>query len=321
MTVRRLAPDSLQPESFAFTPENLSWAKKRMALYPKGKQQSAVLSLLMRAQEQEGWLSRAAIEVVAELIGMAKIRVLEVATFYTQFQLQPVGSRAHVQVCGTVPCLLCGSEKLRAVCKQKIHPEPHRRNAEGTLSWEEVECLGACVNGPVVMIGEDTYEDLTPERLEEIIDAFARGEGDTVPVGSQTGRQFSAPASGPTTLTEIDGAKPARASVRKTKSAAKRKKPAAASEQKAPFAAPEGEADDLKLIAGVGPVLEKKLNDFGVTQYAQIAAFKKADIDRLDTALNFKGRIGRENWVEQAKALAEGGIAGYRKVFKKDPRR
>ncbi len=318
MSVRRLAPDSLQPERFAFTRENLIWAKKRMALYPKGRQQSAALSLLTRAQEQEGWLSRAAIETVADILSMPKIRVLEVATFYTQFRLQPVGSKAHVEVCGTVPCMLCGSEKLREVCRNRIHPEPYHLNMDGTLSWEEVECLGACVNAPLVAIGEDTYEDLTPERLEEIIDAFARGDGDTVPTGSQTGRQFSAPASGATSLTEIDFSKAGRAPVKKVKSAKKPAKPT--TEREVLFVAPEGAPDDLKLIGGVGPVLEKKLNAFGVTQFAQIAAFKKADIERLDEGLDFKGRIARENWIGQARALAKGGIEEYRKVFKKDPR-
>ncbi len=320
MSVRRLADDAVQPKSFAFSEENRAWAEKRIALYPEGRQRSAVIPLLMRAQEQEGWLSRAAIEYVADMLSMPKIRVLEVATFYTQFQLEPVGTMAHVQVCGTTPCMLCGGDKLKEVLRRKINPEPRHMNEEGTLSWEEVECLGACVNGPVVAIGQDTYEDLTPERLEEILDAFARGEGDTIPTGSQIGRQFSAPVTGPTTLKDV-GKTPVEQTKKKTKSAPKPKaEPTAEPAPGALFVAPEGAPDDLKLISGVGPVLEKKLNAFGVTQFAQIAGFKKADIARLDEGLNFKGRIERDDWVKQAKALAMGGVEEYRKVFGKDPR-
>ena len=188
MSTRRLADESVQPASFSFSPENLTWAEKRIALYPAGRQQSAVIPLLMRAQDQEGWVSRAVIEKVADMLGMAYIRVLEVATFYTQFQLQPVGTRAHIQVCGTTPCMLRGAEAIRDVCKHKIHPEPHHLNEDGTLSWEEVECIGACVNAPVVLVRHDTYEDLTPERMEEIIDAFAAGKGDTIKPGPQIDR-------------------------------------------------------------------------------------------------------------------------------------
>src|SRR5262249_39800057 len=155
MSVRRLAEDNVQPPAFAFTAENAAWAQATIQKYPEGRQQSAVIPLLMRAQEQDGWVTKAAIESVADMLSMAYIRVLEVATFYTQFQLAPVGNRAHIQVCGTTPCMLRGSEDLMAVCKAKIHPEPHHLNADGTMSWEEVECLGACVNAPMVMIFKD----------------------------------------------------------------------------------------------------------------------------------------------------------------------
>ncbi len=201
MSVRRLDPN--QPESFAFTPENAAWAETVIARYPEGRARSAVIPLLWRAQEQAGgWLPEAAIRHVADMLGMAPIRALEIATFYTMFQLSPVGEKAHVQVCGTTPCLLRGAEELKAVCKRRIHEHPHRRSTDGAFSWEEVECLGACVNAPMVQIGADTYEDLTPERLEKILDAFARGETPTP--GPQVDRQFSAPAGGPTTLTELD---------------------------------------------------------------------------------------------------------------------
>lgn len=201
MSVRRLAEDNVQPAAFSFNEENAAWAEATIRKYPEGRQQSAVIPLLMRAQEQDGWVTRAAIEFVAEKLAMPYIRVLEVATFYTQFQLKPVGTRAHVQVCGTTPCMLRGAEDLIAVCKKKIAPEPFTLNAEGTLSWEEVECQGACVNAPMVMIFKDSYEDLTPIHLEHIIDRFEAGKGRDVTPGPQIDRIFSAPVGGPTALT------------------------------------------------------------------------------------------------------------------------
>jgi len=207
MSVRRLADEAIQPKDFAFSAENLNWARKKIGEYPAGRQQSAVIPLLMRAQDQEGWISRLAIEHIADMLGMAYIRVLEVATFYTQFQLQPVGTKAHIQVCGTTPCMLRGAEDIRAVCERRIHAEPHHTNADGSLSWEEVECLGACVNAPMVAIGHDTYEDLTVERFEEILDAFAAGKGKSITPGPQIKRQYSAAEGGATTLTEKPTAK------------------------------------------------------------------------------------------------------------------
>ena len=200
MSVRRLADISEQPPSFAFSRVNREWAQQTIDKYPEGRQQSAVIPLMMRAQEQEGWLTKPAIEAIADMLDMPYIRALEVATFYTQFQLKPVGRRAHVQVCGTTPCMLRGAEALMDVCRKRIHPEQFHTNDRGMLSWEEVECLGACVNAPMVMIYKDTYEDLTPERLEEIIDQFANGRGVHVPVGPQNGRTVSAPQSGLTSL-------------------------------------------------------------------------------------------------------------------------
>ena len=144
-----------------------------IARYPQGRQASAVIPLLWRAQEQhDGWLPQKAIEYVAEILGMAKIRVLEVATFYTMFLLSPVGKKAHVQVCGTTPCRLRGADALFEVCARKIHPEPLHVSADGNFSWEEVECLGACVNAPMVLIWNDTYEDLTAESFEKVLDGF-----------------------------------------------------------------------------------------------------------------------------------------------------
>lgn len=198
MSVRRLDP--VQPPSFSFTPDNLSWARRTIAKFPTGKQASAVIQLLWRAQEQEGWVSRPAIEYVGKMLDMAFIRVLEVATFYTMFHLSPVGRKAHIQVCGTTPCMLRGSEDLMAVCKRKIHDEPHHVNADGTMSWEEVECLGSCVNAPLVQVFSDTYEDLTPQILEQLIDDFSAGK--PVKPGPQNGRQFSMALGGASTLTD-----------------------------------------------------------------------------------------------------------------------
>jgi len=206
MSVRRLAEESAQPQSFAFSAENLAWAKKVIARYPEGRRRSAAVILLTRAQEQEGWLTRKAIEYVADMLAMPYIRALELATFYTQFLLKPVGAKAHIQLCGTTPCMLCGAEKLKEVCRRRINPEPMETDKSGALSWEEVECIGSCANAPVVMIGKDRYEDLTPERLEEIIDAFKKGEGSAVPVGSQIGRRSSEPLNGLTSLREEQAA-------------------------------------------------------------------------------------------------------------------
>lgn len=446
MSVRRLADESVQPASFAFSAENQAWAEKRIALYPTGRQQSAVIPLLMRAQDQDGWVSRATIEKVAEMLGMAYIRVLEVATFYTQFQLQPVGTRAHVQVCGTTPCMLRGAGELIEVCKSKIHHDPHHLNADGTLSWEEVECAGACVNAPMVTIYHDTYEDLTAGRLEEIIDAFHAGNGASIKPGTQIERLNAAAEGGQTTLLEAPTAKrekfvpppapevatpaaapaaapapaatpaatktaepdnaarpkdvseenapalkgtPSEAKVSEAKAEGERKAAGAASKAdgtpnaemrpgatgaesdagkvdggKAPgktsaeapagdatgtsvkkatkkvIAAPaeglsptaetggptplfqkqDGPADDLKLITGVGPVLEGKLNAVGITKWSQVAAMTPEEIERLESSLNFRGRVARDNWLQQAEVLARGGIEEYRKVFGKDPR-
>ncbi|MEL6167977.1 MAG: NADH-quinone oxidoreductase subunit NuoE [Pseudomonadota bacterium] len=200
--LRRLHPE--QPESFAFTPANQDWADAQISKYPEGRQASAIIPLLWRAQEQEGWLTRPAIEHVAAMLDLAYIRALEVATFYFMFQLQPVGSVAHIQVCGTTSCMIMGAEDLVGVCKRRIAERAHALSDDGRFSWEEVECLGACANAPMVQIGKDYYEDLNEERLDALLDAFQAGE---VPVpGPQNGRYASEPAGGPTTLTDhVDG--------------------------------------------------------------------------------------------------------------------
>jgi len=208
--LRRLHHD--QPADFAFSPANHAWAEAQIRKYPEGRQASAVIALLFRAQEQEGWLTRPAIEHVADMLDMPRIRVLEVATFYFMFKLEPVGSVAHVQVCGTLSCLLMGSDDLIACCRDRIADEPGKLSADGRFSWEEVECLGACANAPMVQIGKDYYEDLTPESLAAILDEMAAG-GTPVP-GPQNGRYAAEPLGGLTTLREHEaGRLPHNASV------------------------------------------------------------------------------------------------------------
>lgn len=417
MSVRRLAEAAVQPASFAFNAQHAASVGKWIEKYPQGREQSAVIPLLMIAQEQEGWVTKAAIEHIADMLGMPYIRALEVATFYTQFQLKPVGTKAHVQVCGTTPCMLRGSEALMDVCRSKIHHDQFHTNDDGTLSWEEVECLGACVNAPMVMIFKDAYEDLTPERLAEIIDEFSSGQGASVPAGPQNGRTFSAPASGLTSLkdeqillkanrdreTAPQGAGPTaepqvppsqaakpKTDAPETSSSVKSpspKKVSAKAEAAASATAPahdkvaanmaepavEGTAkqrrakstatgavglkspeltraepvgaaakaveakpsttdrnrpkgidkpvspDDLKLISGVGPKIEGILHSLGIYTFAQVAAWKKAEREWVDGYLNFRGRIERDDWVKQAKALAKGGVDEYVRVFGKKP--
>jgi NADH-quinone oxidoreductase subunit E len=202
MSVRRVAPPELQPKDFTFTAKNAAWAQQQIAKYPECRQQSAIIPLLWRAQEQNGgWLPEAAIRHVGEMLGMAHIRALEVATFYTMFLLQPCGTKAHVQVCGTTPCMLRGAEHILEVCRKRIHHDPLHVSSDGDFSWEEVECLGACVNAPMVLIGSDTYEDLTPETFEKVLDGIAAGKPPKP--GPQIDRQLSAPVGGATTLKTV----------------------------------------------------------------------------------------------------------------------
>ena len=201
--LRRL--HSEQPESFAFTPANQKWAEAQLTKFPDGRQASAVIPLLWRAQEQEGWVSKPAIEYIADMLGMAYIRVLEVTSFYFMFQMQPTGSVAHVQICGTLSCMICGAEDLIAVCQDKIAPKPFTLSADGKFTWEEVECLGACTNAPMAQIGKDYYEDLTAEGFAQMLDDLAAGKA-VVP-GPQNGRYAAEPKSGLTSLTDYDSGK------------------------------------------------------------------------------------------------------------------
>ena len=338
-----------QPESFAFTPANQAWAEAQMTKYPEGRQASAIIPLLWRAQEQEGWLTRPAIEYVADMLGMAYIRALEVATFYFMFQLQPVGSVAHVQVCGTLSCMICGAEDLIKVCHEKISPKAHALSADGKFSWEEVECLGACANAPMVQIGKDYYEDLTAESFAQLLDDLAAGKVPTP--GPQNGRFAAEPLSGLSSLQEFESgraqfnasaqlAKDIGDTVKridgtevplltpwlgeaKAKAAAKpapkpaAPKPAAPAPKAADAAEPgqkpaalsaprAGQADDLKLIKGIGPKLEQLCHRLGFYHFDQIANWSAAEIAWVDDNLEgFKGRVTRDDWVGQAQGLIE----------------
>ncbi len=194
MSVRRLAAE--QPASFAFAPDTLETARWWIAKYPADRKQSAIIPLLWLVQKQEGWVSEPAVRALADMLDMPIIRVLEVVTFYTMFHLAPVGKH-HLQLCGTTPCVLRGADELKKICKKKIG-DKFRVSSDGLFSWEEVECVGACVNAPVVAIDDFYHEDLSPDDLEALIDALARGE--KIKPGSARARQTSAPDGGPLTL-------------------------------------------------------------------------------------------------------------------------
>ena len=197
MSVRRLAKE--QPASFAFSKATKAKADWWISKYPAERKASAVIPILWLVQKQEGWVSEPAIRAIGELLGMPYIRVLEVATFYTMFMLEPVGSAALIQVCGTTPCMLRGAGDLMKVCKDKIGPK-QTLSADGRFTWEEVECLGACANAPMAMINDYYFEDLTPENMAQIIDDFAAGKKPKP--GSRVGRASSEPEGGALTLTD-----------------------------------------------------------------------------------------------------------------------
>lgn len=197
MSVRRLAKE--QPESFAFSEDTKAKAEWWIKKYPESRRQSAVIPILWLVQKQEGWVSEPAIRAIGELLGMAYIRVLEVATFYTMFQLEPVGKVALIQVCGTTPCMLRGANELMRVCKEKIG-DKDVLSTDGRFTWQEVECLGACSNAPMAQINDYYYEDLTPETMAQIIDDFAAGQSPKP--GSRVGRHTSEPEGGAKVLTD-----------------------------------------------------------------------------------------------------------------------
>ena len=198
MTANAVAPDELQPASFAFTQENLDRSRVIIGRYPEGRQQSAVIPLLDLAQRQHrNWLPRAAMDYVADLLEMPRIKVYEVATFYTMFNLSPVGKH-FLQVCTTTPCWLCGSDDVLRAIKDKTGATPGHTSEDGEFTVIEVECLGACCNAPMVQVNDDYYEDLDYELTSRLIDGLRRGEAPSP--GSMTGRRGSQAIGGPTSL-------------------------------------------------------------------------------------------------------------------------
>ena len=331
MSARRLA--IRQPESFALSAaakkDIAAWVKK----YPKGRQRSALIPALWIAQKDAGgWLPEAALRTLGDMLEMAYIRVYEVATFYTMFNLEPVGTH-FVQLCGTTPCWLRGSDDLIAMLKRKIGPQ-RSITADGKLSWLEVECLGSCSNAPMVQIsnadGDHYYEDLTAETLEAVLDDLAAGK--KPPQGPKNGRFSSEPIGGAMALTTIGTAKRIKAlpnaktkaviidhandskpkRVAKAKAVPKKpvaKKPAGKKPQVIYKDGPtDGAPDDLKLIKGIGPKFEGDLNSKGIYYFRQIGAWKAADVKMVEALIDsIPGRIKRDEWVKQGKALAKGG--------------
>jgi len=336
MSARRLA--IAQPESFSLSAgakrKIAAWVKK----YPGDRQRSALIPALWIAQKDAGgWLPEAALRELGDMLDMAYIRVYEVATFYTMFNLEPVGTH-YVQLCGTTPCWLRGSDDLVAMLKRKIGPQK-TLSADGKLSWLEVECLGSCANAPMVQIsnadGDHYYEDLTAESLEAVLDDLVAGKKPEQ--GPQNSRHTSEPEGGAMVLNtpglynkskapgklpnsvkrakitrHADGFKGAqKAPVTKAKPKPVSRKPAV---KKAP--APkvlytdgptDGAPDDLKKIKGIGPKFEGDLNRKGVYYYRQIAAWKAKDVTMVEDVIDsFPGRIKRDEWIKQAKTLAKG---------------
>ncbi|MDA9948375.1 NADH-quinone oxidoreductase subunit NuoE [Paracoccaceae bacterium] len=332
--LRRLHPN--QPDSFAFTDANQAWAEAQMTKFPEGRQASAIIPLLWRAQEQEGWLTRPAIERVAEMLDMAYMRALEVASFYFMFQLQPVGGVAHFQICGTTTCMICGAEDLVGVCREKIAAKPHEISSDGKFSWEEVECLGACTNAPMAQVGKDYYEDLTAVRLGEIIDEMAAGE---IPApGPQNGRFAAEPLAGLTSLTaHAAGREALNASVGLASTQSDTLKridgtelplimpwlnsddrgpaldPSASARPTTLAKARDGGPDKLTKIKGIGPKLQELLFSMGFFHFDQIASWDKSQVAWVDENLDgFKGRASRDDWVAQAFSLSGSSVGGVK---------
>lgn len=334
MSARRLAPASAQPVNASLSADAkagiLSWTKK----YPEGRQRSALIPALWIAQKDaNGWLPEAILREVGDMLGMAYIRVFEVATFYTMYNLAPVG-KFHIQLCGTTPCWLRGSDALKEVLARRVGPQ-NSISDDGNFSWLEVECLGACANAPMMQVSTDVdedpyYEDLTAESLEAILDDFAAGN--TPERGPQNDRINSAPEGGPQTLNSKDLYKAARKLTKlpnqskkvtlirhahdpKDARTSKSKVPPVTKVASAPKSAPkvlytdgptDGRPDDLKKIKGIGPKFEADLNAKGVYYFRQIAAWKAKDVKAVEAVMEkFPGRIKRDEWVKQAKVLAK----------------
>ncbi len=316
-------------ELFAFKPETEPTIAFWRGKYPADRQQSAVIPLLWLAQKDNGgWLSEPAMREVADRLDMPYIRVYEVATFYTMFRLQPVGKH-HIQLCGTTPCMLRGANELKEVCVSKIGKKMAVTD-DGKLSWEEVECLGACVNAPMVQINDDYYEDLTVQSLTEIIERLRNGAD--VDPGPQVDRINSEAEGGTEVLTDpglFDGtrssglsslpnvpvaepapeaaalpdAEPPTNVEREVPGDGEGKAEEISGERPEAVEVAEADRDDLKEIKGIGPVNENQLNELGIFTFAQIAAWTAANVEWVEGYLSFPGRIGREDWIGQAKVL------------------
>lgn len=321
-------------DSFSFKPETEPTIEFWLGKYPADKKRSAVIPMLWLAQkDNDGWLSEPAMREVANRLEMPYIRVYEVATFYTMFRLQPVGKH-HIQLCGTTPCMLRGANDLKTVCEKKIGKKMAVTD-DGRLSWEEVECLGACVNAPMVQINDYYYEDLTPESLEEILGKL--GNGIDVAPGTFVDRIKSAPEGGPTSLKEealFDGSRNGTtvlpnlpeasddtAPEPEAKAEPDRKPPTNTSREEPEIEGEKPEAvevsdekkDDLKRISGIGPKNEDQLNELGIFTFAQIAAWSDDNVKWVEGYLAFRGRVEREDWVGQAKTLASGDETDFSK--------
>jgi|TARA_B100000902_G_scaffold5270_2_gene6831 NADH-quinone oxidoreductase subunit E len=319
--LRRLHEE--QPTFFSFTTKNKVWAEAQIKKYPQGREASAIIPLLWRAQEQEGWLSKPAIEYVADLLGMAHMRALEVATFYFMFHLKPVGRVAHFQICGTLSCMLCGAEDLIGVCKEKISPNPHELSSDGNFSWEEVECLGACSNAPMAQIGKDYFEDLSKDTFAQIIEDLAVEKLPTP--GPQNGRFASEPINGLTSLMEyesgrtrfngsvqmaddlkdtikrIDGGEtplvtPWLEDTKKTAERLPTKKPKT-------FKAPKkAVSEDLSRLVGLGEKAKSALNRLGIFYISQLSSWSAGEINWVYSNLSGAVSLNRlKNFVEQAR--------------------
>lgn len=199
MSIRR--PAKIQPQNFEFTPETLAKAQEMLKNYPENRKQSAVIPLLWVVQKQHNnWLPLVAIKAVADFLGMAELRVYEIVTFYTMFNLAPVG-KYFIQVCGTTPCLLAGADEIIKVCQKKISDHELSLCEDNKFSWLEVECLGACSNAPMVQINDDYFEDLSSDSFAIILDKLKNGE--KVKAGPQNGRFAAEPLGGTTCLKEF----------------------------------------------------------------------------------------------------------------------
>jgi len=298
-----------QPASFAFDAENGAAADRMVARYPEGRQASAVLPLLDLAQRQHGgWVPQAAIEHIAGRLGMAKIRVMEVATFYTMINLAPVGT-FHLQVCGTTPCMVRGAGEVFRAIRDEVGIGPGETSGDGLFTCTEVECLGACVNAPMVQVNDDFVEDLTYENFATVLRALKNG--DDLPAGSQAGRRSSEPEGGALTL--LDVPPPVRfdpAAIYGAPSAAAADAPAAeppagASRPPALDAPRGGKADPLTRIKGLGPKIESALHGIGVYHFDQVAAWTPDQRAWVSEALKLGSRIERGDWIAQAAALTE----------------